>query len=55
MKPLSVMCDIVRARGDFDKLDWFRGFDSEEFMVTFNTASEALSTYASAMAVAGQK
>ena len=36
------MCDIVRARGDFDKLDWFRGFDSEDFMVTFNTASEAV-------------
>ena len=55
MKPLSVMCDIVRARGDFDKLDWFRGFDSEEFMVTFKTASESLSTYAPAMAVVGQK
>ena len=55
MKPLSVMCDIVRASGNFDKLDWFRGFDSEEFMVTFNTVSEALSTYAPAMAVAGQK
>jgi len=49
------MCDIVRARGDFDKLDWFRGFDSEEFMGTFNIASEPLSTYASAVAVAGQK
>ena len=49
MKPLRVMCDIVRVRGDFDKLDWFRGFDSEDFMVTFNTASESLSTYASAM------
>lgn len=46
MKPLRVMCDIVGVRGDFD---------SEDFMVTFNTASEALSTYASAMAVAGQK
>ena len=55
MKPLSVMCDIVRARGDFDKLDWFRGVDYEEFMVTFDTASESLSTYASVMAVAGQK
>ena len=55
MKPLSVMCDIVRASGDFDKLDWFGGFDSEAFMVTFNTASEALSTYASAMDVLGQK
>ena len=55
MKHLRVMCDIVRVRGDFDKLDWFRGFDSEDFMVTFNTASETLSTYACAMAVAGQK
>ena len=55
MKPLRVMSDIVRARGDFDKLDWFRGFDSEDIMVTFNTASEALNTYSSAMAVAGQK
>jgi hypothetical protein len=55
MKPLRVMCDIVRVRGDFDKLDWFRGFDSEDFMVAFNTASETLSTYACAMAVAGQK
>ena len=55
MKPVSVMCDIVRVRVDFDKLDWFQGCASEEFMVTFNTASEALSTYASAMAVAGQK
>ena len=49
------MCDIVRARGDFDKLDWFRGFASEDFMGTFTTASEPLSTYASAMAVVGQK
>ena len=55
MNPLRVMCDIVRVMGYFDKLDWFRGFDSEEFMVTFNNASEALSTYTSAMAVAGQK
>ena len=49
------MCDIVRGGGDFDKLDWFRGFDSEEFMGKFNTASESLSTYAPAMAVVGQK
>ena len=47
------MCDIVIVRGDFDKLDEFRGFDSEEFLVTFNTASEALSIYAPAMALAG--
>lgn len=49
------MCDIVRARVDCDKLDWFQGFDSEEFMVTFNIDSEALRKYASAMALAGQK
>ena len=55
MNPLRVMCDIVTVMGDFDKLDWFRGFDSEEFMITVYNASEALSTHASAMAVAGQK
>ncbi len=55
MNPLRVMCDIVRVMGDFDKLDWFRGFDSEEFMGTFHNASEARSTHASAMAVAGQR
>jgi len=35
--------------------DWFRAFDSQEFKEVFETASEAMTTYVSAMAVAGLK
>ena len=52
---VSAMCGIVRSSGNFDKLDWFRAFDSQEFKEVFETAPEAMTTYVSAMAVTGLK
>ena len=52
---VSAMCGIARVTGNFAKVDWFRAFDSQEFKEVFETASEAMTTYVSAMAVAGLK